>query len=491
MSKRAKNLVVIGIFILSMALVLLILILTQPKENAGEDISSSSTVSVLSYDRDNIASMKITNDRGEYVIRNGVQGFTIDEYSEFRQNTTTMAAAGRCATNITAQALAEENAENLEKYGLADGSPKASCEVTLKDGTVYTVCFGINAPDGSTRYFRLADSHDVYTVLLNSSGYFYYAEDDFISLSVTDELTNNNTAPTIDHLLITRKDLDYDIEFVDDSKNYSIDEISMASAQVMISPVYAYLDITNSNAIIYGLWGLTAIDVVKVHPTEEDFAQYGLDDPFCTVDLEAELQKYAMRIGNVAEYQLDENGDPTTVPVAFYCYYEGIDIIYIFDTTEVPWATFMPIDILSSMMTSNYIYALDYIDINYYAPDAANYYFDLDGHIEETYLTGTLNGNEIDPDEFKILYQFMLKCPIDDLCFEDPQEDKLIARIDFRRDDGTGDILEFYDQGNNRVAIKLNGIISFSQPRGYLTVLQQNIEAFANGATGDELQQVW
>ena len=493
MSARAKKLVVIGVFILSMALVLVLLIVTKPKDEPEADVTETdNTITVMPYLRDDVAQMTVHNESGEYTIRNGVSGFVIDEFNGFRQNSTTMGAAARCAAELKAEALVEENAENLDKYGLSDDNPKSRCDVTLKDGTAYTLYFGIDAPDGETRYVRKADSKDVYTVLLNSSGYMYYSADDFISLAVTDELTNNNTAPTLDHMVITRKDLDYDIEFIDDSKKYNADDVSMASSQVMISPVYAYLDITNSNAIMYGFWGLTALDVVKVHPTADDFKEYGLDDPFCEVNLEAELQVYNMKIGNVCEYQLDENGNPTSEPYSYYCYYNGVDIIYVFAASEVPWAVFSPIDILSTMMTSNYIYTLDFIDISFIGDNPADYHFELKSDLENTvFEEGDVNGVEFNGDDFKIFYQFLLKCPIDDLCFDDPPEEDLIARIDFRRDDGDGDILEFYDLKNGRVAIKLNGTTSFSQPIGYLNVLRQNIDLFVGGATGDELIQVW
>ncbi len=491
MSKRAKNLLIIGIFILSMAVVLLILVLTQPKDSADGEESQSSTISVLSYDRDSIAEMTIKNENGEFTIRNAVAGFTIDDYAEFRQNSTVMGAAGRCVTAINAQALVEEHAADLEKYGLADGSPKAECDVTLKDGTKYSVYFGIDSPEGNTRYMRLADSDSVYTVLSNSSGYFYYRPEDFLSLSVTEELTNNNTAPTIDHLVITRRDFDFDVEFIDDSKNHSIDDVGAASSQVMISPVYAYLDITNSNAIIYGIWGLTAMNVAVVRPTEAQLEEYGIADPFCEVNLDAELQNYNLKIGNVASYELDQNGEPTTNPASYYCYYNGIDIIYEFAVSEIPYVSFQPIDILSSSMTSNYIYKLDYIDVEFSGDNPAHYNMNLTGNPEEQTLSAIIDGNEVDAEEFKQLYIFMLKCPIDDLCFEDPGDSPLICRIDFRNDDGSGDILEFYDTGANRVTIKLNGTTSFSQPKGYLKVLQENIEAFKNGASGDELKQVW
>lgn len=490
MSKRVKNLVVIGVFILSMALVMLILVLTAPKDKVddADEVKTDTTISVLNLNRDDVSEMTVKNENGEFTVRNTSFGFTIDEFSGLSQNSTTMAAAARCATELNATELVEENAQDLAKYGLADGGLKASCDVTMKDGTKYTVCYGIETPDGKTRYFRLGDSSSVYTIALSRSGYFFNKDTDFISLVITAELSNNNTAPVLDYMTITRKDLDYDIKFEDDTKNYASDEISMASAQVMISPVYAYLDITHSNDIMYGLWGLNALAAVKVHPTEADFAEYGLDDPFCTIDLDAELQRYYLRIGNVASYSADEAGGDTTVPQSYYCYYEGIDVIYEISASELPWTTFMPVDILSSMMTANYIYSLDYINVDV---EGQKYRFDMVGDIPGLTLEGTVDGEPFDLDDFKIMYQYMLRCPIDDIYFDEAPAEAYIGTMEFHRAEGGGDLLEFYDIGANRVGVKLNGKMSFSQPRGYLTVLQKNIETFKAGKIKEELIEVW
>ena len=320
MKSRAKTLIFIGIFVACLALVSLVLVLTQPKTDKEDNpaANNSQTIPIVTHERDEVASMKITNASGEYTITQNAKGFTITELEGLKQNTTTMGAAGNCITKINAQALAEENASDLAKYGLEDSKSEASCTVTLKDGTSYTVLYGITAPDGNGVYVRLADSKDVYVVLSNSSRYFYNSKESFISLIVKEEITSDNTAPTIDLLKVERKDLDYDIVFEDDTKNYAIDEVSMASSQVMISPVYAYLDITNSNDIIYGLWGLTAASAVKPFPTEADFEEYGLADPFCTVTLFAELQTYTFKIGNVQSYVTDEQGNPTNEPAYYY-----------------------------------------------------------------------------------------------------------------------------------------------------------------------------
>lgn len=492
MKSRAKNLMFIGIFVLSLLLVLLILVLTQPKADKNDSSTTDTTLTIYSGSRDDIASMVITNEFGQYTVNQTVKGFSIEELKDLRQNTTILAAAGNCVSNIKAQALVEEKAADMEKYGLSSDNPTASCKVTLKDGTTYTVLYGLTAPDGNSVYVRFADSNDVYVVLANSSRYFYGAVENYISVIVKEELTNESVAPTIDYLTITRKDWDFVMQFEDDTKNYALDDVSMASSQVMISPVYAYLDITNSNDIIYGIWGLTAEAAIKPFPTEEDLAEYGLDDPYCVLDMDAELQKYKLLIGNVAAYETDENGKDTNEPASFYGYYEGIDVIFRFAASEVKWATFEPVDILSSMMTSNYIYSLDYVDLQFHNGEDVSYYLDVFGEEEDKSLGATLDGQMVDVEALKIYYQFLLKCPIDSICLEEPKEDaKLLCYIRFERRNGGGDTLEFYDDGANRVIIKLNGTTSFSQPKSYLDVLCENTKLFKNGASADDFQMVW
>lgn len=491
MSKSVKNLLTIGIFILCMAVVLLVLVLSAPKEETPDEVVDNS-VMLVEYERDNIDYFVITNESGEYTVRQGAKGFSVDELKDLKQTSTILSAAGNCITSISGKTLVEENAPDLKKYRLAEDDFVSRVAVTLKDGTAYTVYYGVDAPDGEHLYVRLGDSNDVYIALASSSRYFTYCKEDFISLNILPELTVDNVAPTIDLMTVTRKDLDYDIIFEDDTKNYSIDEVSMASSQVMISPVYAYLDINNSNDIIYGLWGLNGTQAEVAFPTEADLEEYGLLDPFCTVELNAELQNYVLHIGDVAQYVLDEQGNKTTTPEYFYGYFEGIDVIYTFAATDVKWATFMPIDVLSTMMTSNYIYALDYIDVEAHLDEDKKFYFDIEGNVEDATLAVTLDGGEYDAEAFKILYQFMLKCPIDSLCLEEPAPDaKLLARVEYRRADGKGDVLEFYDDTTNRVIIKLNGTTSFSQPKSYLDVLISNIEVFKNSGTADDLQMVW
>ena len=494
MNTKTRNLLFVAIFVVCMLAVALLLIFTQPgNEDEDEESQTTADTTIALFDgrSEDVASINVKNESGEFTISQDAKGFHIDELDGLDQNETTLKAIANIATSMKAQTLAEEDAEDLSKYGLEEGEEVATSVVNLKDGSSYTIHYGIDAPDGLSKYIRIDDSRDVYVVLTNSAGYFYSPKESYISLIVQQGIASESVAPTIDHMVITRKDLDYDIEFIDDSKKYSADEVSMASSQVMISPVYAYLDIVNSNSIIYGLWGLTAVEAVKAFPTEEDMEEYGLADPFCSVVINAELQTYDLKIGNVESYVLDEDGNETTEPAYFYGYYEGVDVIFLFSSESVPWATFQPIDILSSLVTSNYVMRLDYIDVQLHNTEDINYYFDVTGDLDTGELSVTLDGEPKDTEDFKLMYQFMLKCPIDDICLEDPPADaKLLARIEYVLDGGGGDVVEYYDGGANTVIIKLNGTTSFSQPKSYLDVLESNLALFASGASGEELQMM-
>ncbi len=492
MNTKLKNLAFIGVFVLCLVLVLLVLILTQPKAPDNEETPVADT-SVYLHEgtKDDVKSIVIKNEHGEFEILQNAKGFYIPEFEGLKQNSTVMGAIGNCATKIKASALVEENAADLEKYGLSEGSPKASAFVTLKSGEQYTVYYGNTVPGSSAVYARMGGSTSVYALPSNSSNYFYYAKENLISVAITDEIANANVAPVIDRLTVTRKDLEHEIVFVDDSKKHGADEISVVSAQVMIEPVYAGLDVITAEPIVFGLWGLSATQAVVAFPTADDLRNYGIADPYCEVNLDAELQNYNLKIGNVAYYEESANGE-TSVPAAYYGYFKGVDAIFIFNVSQIPWVNFEIIDIISPMMTSNYIVTLDYMKIEFDNKAKTSYYYDVTGDTELAVLDVTVNGEPAVAEDFQTFYQFVLSCPIEGLCLTEPPEGaKQICFIEFMNENGTFDTLEFFDAGNNEVIIKLNGHTSFTQHKSYLNTLEKNAELLANGATSDELQMVW
>ena len=88
MSKSLKNLLVIGIFIVSMALVILLLVLTQPKDKDDTEEVIDTTVALVSYERDNIDNFRVKTADGEYTIKQTPTAFAVVELEGLAQNST-------------------------------------------------------------------------------------------------------------------------------------------------------------------------------------------------------------------------------------------------------------------------------------------------------------------------------------------------------------------------------------------------------------------
>ena len=490
MNSKVRTLAICGAFVLCLGIVFGILKLTEaPETNQDEEETVDNSFALYEYPRDDVSEIRIENSDGDYtIVRKGLESFSITEIESLPQNETTISAATRCAASVTAEALVEENPEDLSKYGLTDDLYTAKFTVSFKNDKYpqKTVYIGNSVPDNSGYYIKVDDSESVYTAKKSGLNYFTYPAVDYINTLILQEPENNTDWPVIDTLRIQRPDLDWDIVIENGLKGDIESEVTVISAQVMVEPVYAYLDITNSAAVTHGLWGLRANLAVAAFPSEEDFEKYGLDNPTATLTIEAELQTYKLTIGSPV-YLKDENGEDTTTVQSYYGYYEGIDAIFLFDAADMPWATVMPADITSSMMTTNYIYDLDTIDIEVYSPEAKTYKIDIVGYKDDNKVDASLNGSEIDGENFKLFYQFLLKCPIEDLWLEEPTGD-CFMKVTINTVGGHTDVLEFYEQASRRTAVKLNGHPSFKFGSDYIETLMRNLDAVESGT---EIKMDW
>ena len=98
----------------------------------------------------------------------------------------------------------------------------------------------------------------------------------------------------------------------------------------------------------------------------------------------------------------------------------------------------------------------------------------------------TYNGQELDLDNYRTMYQFFLLAPAEDLNL-DGATGELIASITYHYHDDPDrtDTIEFYQISDRRVALGLNGDISFTSRIAYITRLEQNLEKLLNGEEPD------
>ena len=212
MKKNTKIILgsVIGIAVLGAAT--LALVLTQPKsDNADSGTSSSKTVSVTDYTADDISTLTISNESGEYTInRLGKEKWGIDSIPEALANSSAYSTAMSSAGGIGAKQIVEENATDLAKYGF--DKPTATVKMTFKDNKAedITCLIGIKYEGENSWYVKTDKSDTVYLVANAGVSFAMNSELSYVNKS-TLTAAYDSEKDKVNRVRIERKDLDKDI----------------------------------------------------------------------------------------------------------------------------------------------------------------------------------------------------------------------------------------------------------------------------------------
>ncbi|MGN0594708.1 MAG: DUF4340 domain-containing protein, partial [Hominimerdicola sp.] len=328
--------------------------------------SSESEVVILPNSSDTISSVDIDNSTGSFSVEQPASGkstWSIEALSGVNQDTDLLSSLIENCGQMTAYKLVEENVTDMAKYGLDE--PEASFTINYTDNSSIKVLIGIETPNNERYSYVCIEGEDkVYMVLGTKLSYFTESANAYVSTQLIAE-PDDDSWPEYGTETIERTDLDYKMVFENDP--YDIE--GMISSQVMTEPIFSYLDVSTSTDITHGLWGLSAQGCAVVHPNDEDMAEHGLTEPACTVSLKGDEYDYVLKIGNPV-YSSDEISDSNTVQTVtgYYCYLtgvSGVDCIYEISADQLPWLTVDPSDIISGVMTSNYLVDLSNIKIEY------------------------------------------------------------------------------------------------------------------------------
>ncbi len=509
LSKSTRTVIIAAAVLLVLGIIFLVLMLTEPKvdENSSSpDSSSSVSTSVTITDKDgtDILTAEITNEHGSYtftrdkrtVSKTDDEGnvTSTDEYywkseelAGVAPNDSTIKAFMNCLASIDASDTVEENAEDLGKYGLKE--PVATAKVNFEDGTSVVVHFGIRNPaDTSDVYCRVDGSNTVYLVSYYSVGNVYYAISDFVNLTFT-KAYNANDPKELDYFIIERKDLEEDIEI---AYMYDIQEeaedinsvITTFNSHRVTSPLVAEVDSTKGRTVCYGLYGFSASSCVYVNATEAQLEETGLSDPFCTITFKYGGDRKVFHFGNkiITETESDDESTPTlTTVTGYYGMLEGSNAVYAFATDSVPWYTLQLQDIVSRRPVSPYIYTVDTLVIT--TPDK-EYKFIVQGDAKENSFT--VDGQELNGDKFRQLYQHLITAIGDELYLTDGDYEPYITvkfnyRDEYHELYGTdNDTIEYYQSDDRKNIIRVNGKVLFKVRQVYTERLLENIEALLN-----------
>ena len=489
MNSKLTGIIVTGVLAASLGGVLLFLEKTGgPEESSSQDESSNSVVlnkrentktQIVDRTADDVESIVVENKSGSFTMSKNASGKSKWEIPELEGLTLGLSECNSladCAATLKSFDTVEEDSKNLSKYGFDD--PNGKFTVTFNDGEKRTFIIGDYLPK-SDRYLYLYEegTTTVYEVLQTYVSYMTEAKEAYVNRVFISQPSENDY-PEYGKLTVKRKDADYDVVIVNDDK-----EEGSVSAQVMTSPVYGYLNITSSTDYSHGMWGLTASMAEVLHPDDKALKEYGLKDPAAVVTLVGESYDYKLTIGNAVHVK-DEDGNDMDEIASYYCTIEGVngmDCIFSVSASSLPWVSQTPSDIISSLMTFNYIKDVGEIVITKKnGTDDIKLTYDSEA---EDLKSAEMNGKALDTESLKTFYEFLLTCPTSELCFDDPDESAFVMKIEIKRYDGGGDTIELYTDTGRRMIVKLNGVTSYRIESKWITQFEENIKALEEGKT--------
>ena len=503
MNAKVRNLLIGGILVVILGVAVLVLVLTgngtseesETLSNSDSSLSSvAETVSLWSYDINDIESATFYNQNGEYTIdRIGVDLFDIEDLAGASLDQSLFTTVMRLYSSVTATRLIEENPEDLKKYGLEE--PFASVNVRFSDGTSHVLYVGDLLMGSEGYYCRLDDSDTVYMIDVDYLLGLNQTKYDYIELTILETWTapvveedeEPQTEPLITFLEVTGGTMGEKIgdkvfraEKTELSQAAFISGLSTTEYTV-ISPVEAAMkiinetDVSEENAgskMFSQLYGLEAYSAVMYRPTEEQLAEYGLDTPYATVYFDRDGKEYRWNIGNKTT--------TASETAAYYFMVDGGDTVYLVLEENLPWVTVELNNIITTIIISPSINDVDYVDIDF----GDETYRMQNTHDEEGKISGgSVNGEAIDNlSNYTNLYISVMSTVVEDINYDGDSDEVLLTITYHYLDESQEDtVVELLSLSERRCILSFDGNKSFVTKSSFIETLRSNIQKVLNG----------
>ena len=226
-------------------------------------------------------------------------------------------------------------------------------------------------------------------------------------------------------------------------------------------------DGNDQNAIYTtGLQQLTADSVAKINPTEEDLTALGFDSPYCVISFSRDGEEFVWTVGN--------DTTASDGSAAHYLMTEGKDLIYVVTDANLPWISIDINKMYSSLMLLPSINTVSAIDLTVYDE---TYSFEIDPAADEdSDLVPHLNGEEIDLENYRDMYQYLLSVPAEGIYKGDADAGTLVASIVYHYTEGGSDSVELFDLGDRTCILSINGNKQWTTRLAYVQHLESNID---------------
>lgn len=404
-------------------------------------------------------------------------GYTIEGYEDIPLDKGYVSTLVNNACELSAEQLIEENPADLSKYGLE--TPVSQVTMCYQDGTEFQFSVGDASPMDSSKTYCMTEGN-VYLIRTSLMNSYQKGISYFLSKVVLEEPAEENY-PIVKSLRIQRENLDYDLYMEYDYANAENTSAGgTAATHILKEPVTAYLNVEKSSDVTNGMFGLTAEELVKIHPSENDLKDAGMNQPFCTVTMNCDDgNTYLLKFGKT--YTTESGTD------AYYAYLEGTDILYGIADTRAVWTTVQAGDITAANIFATNVWNIGTLDIT---AGANELHFIGKGEDKQSYVV-TKNGEPCDTERFRLFYKFLLYVYGEELYLDaEIPASKPDAEVHLTSQDGKEDYtVSFYKMSGLNAMIAVNGVPTYKVRSSCIDTLLHNVEIFDD--TSQEFTMTW
>lgn len=499
--KKKLTLLLTAVIIVLLLSGLLIFFTLNPKKDdlQIDEIVDDESVLLWDYTEDMFTEIHVENEKGFFdIIPDGNGGFEIPELTKLPENTLAYNSVNSLS-ELTAFKVIDENPNDIGQYGLE--KPKAKIEMAFSDGTEKIILIGDNAAKVAHSYIKIDGEDAVY--IIDEAYISVSAKDkmDFVSLNLTgiaDDPAN------IDVKKIVYGGSELDEEIVVESTTETEENSFMSAGLVITSPINIDVDMEKVEVVDKSAVMITADSVVEIFPTDESLAEYGLVEPSHTMDINyvhmktGEDDKLIYEDGSYKILVGSQNKDSG----AYYVMREGTDVVYEVSLMYLPWIKFSVVDISSKIQFLPHIETISSIIVKT-AED--EFVFDLEFSQEESNTSGDSdeesekalnvaeNGESVDTEQFRNLYQLLLGAMGEDVLDTDSvdlSEVETYLSITYKFVDKAEDdtVVELVPVDDRTFAISVDGVMIYTIRQSYARALLENCEKLLDGG---EVSSSW
>lgn len=431
----------IGILILGGACFFLL----KPDDPEKSDAESGNYQILDEITEDDVESVVVSNASGGYEADWNDDSVIIKDCDNIAIDSSAVKKIQNAIKGITAEKKVTDGKGRLNEFGLEDDPVEVT--VTGK-GEKESLMIGDEVPGQDSSQWYVLWKEEVYIVSDSNVEAFQYGVKDLVSKQITPDRDESD-----DSFRVTLADIQG--EGMDEIQIRHQGSEELAGYQVdsyqLTAPINYPASAAVSEDILPMFFGLKAQEVAVLHPTAEDRAQVGLDQPYRQVEIEYQTKNSEKNKISILVSNIDGAGN---------LYVEnGSDVIYKCRPQDISWLNLTVDTVISHTILIPDVTSLKTLTIT--QGDGSSYQIQFQN-------MGTDNGKvlydgkELDVDSFRNFYYELISVEADEVILEnlpDTSEMNKIAEIKFAYMDENkkSDTVTYYSESARKAYAVLDG----------------------------------